>query len=90
MHQGFYGHLMAKVDVNGPHTCAAYRALKRATGVPDIPWNFGRYFLVLKSGLVRTYGQACDPSSMWNCEQVPPSQFESDINKALAGLEHEL
>jgi glutathione peroxidase-family protein len=81
---------MAKADVNGPHTCAAYRALKAATQVPDIPWNFGRYFLVLKSGAVRTFGAACDPSAAWGCEQVPPSHFEDEINRALAGLEGEL
>ena len=88
--QGFGGKVMAKVDVNGPGTCDTYRFLKENTGAPDIPWNFGRYFLVLKSGRVLSFGEACDPQRKWGCEEVPPSRFEDQINRALAGLEDEL
>lgn len=69
--------LMAKVDVNGPQACQAYRFLKAASRTGDLGWNFDRYFLVLRSGAVKAFSGR-------------PMEIEDQINRALAGLEDEL
>lgn len=56
----FPGHLMRKVDVNGPNAEPAWTFLKEQGGGGDVKWNFEK-FLVDRSGKpVRRYGSPFD------------------------------
>ena len=56
--------IMAKVDVNGPGTCAPYKWLKAATRTRAIEWNFGTYFLVDRRGEATAYTPDKGPSQL--------------------------
>lgn len=72
--RGVNFHVMGKVDVNGPGTCDTYRFLKTNSGTGDLQWNFGRYFLVSKTGRVRAF-------------EGSPLNFETTLSNMLAGVE---
>ena len=50
--QGVKFAMFAKVDVNGPETCAVWQYLK-VQFPGDIKWNFDTHFLVARNGTVR-------------------------------------
>jgi len=49
--QGVKFAMFAKVDVNGPETCAVWQYLK-VQFPGDIKWNFDTHFLVARNGTV--------------------------------------
>ena len=45
--------VFAKADVNGPATRETYKAVKAATGMGEIAWNFGGQFIIDREGQVK-------------------------------------
>jgi len=65
------GALFAKIDVNGPHAHPLYRFLKEARpgilgffGAGRIQWNFTKFLVDRRGGVVRRYAPSTKPKSL--------------------------
>ncbi len=60
--------MFAKVEVNGPRTCALYRYLKQSMadeeGNRDIPWNFTKFLVDGDGGVIGRFAPTVTPEEI--------------------------